>query len=454
MSATFGTQKTEREINQEQHNVVGSGVSAGDNITIKAVGDVQGNGGDITVKGSEVKAGQDITLEAGHDVNVIGAVNTQHSDKDEKSYGGGVGISFTVGGDQTGLRFTGNANFSRERENADGSAWSEGIVEAGKNLMVKTGNDATLIGAQLKGDGVKMDVGHNLNIASLQDTDNYDYEKITASVNGSFGTGFSGNLALSQTKMDSNWASVTDQSGIFAGKNGFDVTVGNNTDLKGAVIASTAEDKSNNKLDTGTISFSDIENKADFDVSHVSISIGTSGASPTAGMPSIYHNSDSASSTTKSAVEDGTLIVRNQDEQKQNVDDLSRNTENANNPLGQIFDKQKEQDKMDALDLVRDIAAQAKDVVNKYDRIQAQNDVDKNKDELAKAEAKKVYDKLSDEDKAKISLDDFYKSDKDSFYYSAVDTQVKNNQEKVKRMVEWAALSVKALMQQLRLLAA
>ncbi|WP_392551414.1 hemagglutinin repeat-containing protein [Orbus wheelerorum] len=428
VSATFGTQKTEREINQEQHNVVGSGVSAGDNITIKAVGDVQGNGGDITVKGSEVKAGQDITLEAGHDVNVIGAVNTQHSDKDEKSYGGGVGISFTVGGDQTGLRFTGNANFSRERENADGSAWSEGIVEAGKNLMVKTGNDATLIGAQLKGDGVKMDVGHNLNIASLQDTDNYDYEKITASVNGSFGTGFSGNLALSQTKMDSNWASVTDQSGIFAGKNGFDVTVGNNTDLKGAVIASTAEDKSNNKLDTGTISFSDIENKADFDVSHVSISIGTSGASPTAGMPSIYHNSDSASSTTKSAVEDGTLIVRNQDEQKQNVDELSRNTENANNPLGQIFDKQKEQDKMDALDLVRDIAAQTKDVVNKYDRIQAQNDLAKDKDGIIN-NAKDTYDKLTDSDKKALaekginSADDYANNS----YYVAVNDKVIDN---------------------------
>ncbi|WP_392553614.1 VENN motif pre-toxin domain-containing protein [Orbus wheelerorum] len=267
-------------------------------------------------------------------------------------------------------------------------------IQAIEDLQLKNnkGDTQALIGAQLKGDSVKLDVGNNLNIESLQDSDNYDYDKITASVNGSFGTGFSGNLALSQTKMDSNWASVTDQSGIFAGKNGFDVTVGNNTDLKGAVIASTAEDKSNNKLDTGTISFSDIENKADFDVSHVSISIGTSGASPTAGMPSIYHNSDSASSTTKSAVEDGTLIVRNQDEQKQNVDELSRNTENANNPLGQIFDKQKEQDRMDAIDLVRDIVVQGKNLGQKYSKIEAQLELkaqggvsDKQKDEAIEA---------------------------------------------------------------------
>ncbi|WP_392551398.1 EndoU domain-containing protein [Orbus wheelerorum] len=139
-------------------------------------------------------------------------------------------------------------------------------------------------------------------------------------------------------------------------------------------------------------------------------------------MPSIYHNSDSASSTTKSAVEDGTLIVRNQDEQKQNVDDLSRDTDNANNPLGQIFDKQKEQDKMDALDLVRDIAAQAKDVVNKYDRIQAQNDVDKNKlpDDAIKKARDTLGDKATEDEVNKLA------------YSYAVDKQVQINQEKGK----------------------
>ncbi|WP_392562369.1 hemagglutinin repeat-containing protein [Orbus sturtevantii] len=438
VSVSVGTQKTERIENREEHSVMGSGVSAGDNITITATGNEQNKGGDITVKGSEVKAGQDISLEAGHDVNLIGAVNTQHSDKDEKSYGGSFGLGLTFGSKETGLKFSGNANFSRERENADGSAWSEGVVDAGKNLTVKTGNDTNLIGGQLKGDSVKLDVGNNLNIESLQDTDNYDYDKLSTSISGSYTYGSNNvdvNVSISKTEMESNWASVTDQSGVFAGKGGFDVTVGNNTDLKGAVIASTADDKSKNKLDTGTISFENIENKADFNVDHVSISVGVSKGDEyqaTGGMPSVYHNDGKASSTTKSAVEEGSLVVRNQDEQQQNVDELSRNTDNANNPLGQIFDKQKEQDRMDTLDLVKDIAAQAKDVVNKYDRIQAQNEVDKNKDELAKAEAKKVYDKLSKEDKEKISLDDFYKSDKDGFYYSAVDTQLKNNQEKGK----------------------
>ncbi|MCX8611869.1 hemagglutinin repeat-containing protein, partial [Gilliamella sp. B3766] len=181
VSVMVGTQRTEREVNQEQHNVISSGVSAGQNIHITATGDANAQGGDITLKGSEVKAGNDINLTANRDVNVIGAVNTQHSDRDEKSYGGGVGIQLQFGGDESGLRFKANGNFSRERENADGSAWTESVIDAKNQLNIKTGHDVNVVGGQLKGDTVKMNVGNNLNIQSLQDTDNYDYEKISAS---------------------------------------------------------------------------------------------------------------------------------------------------------------------------------------------------------------------------------------------------------------------------------
>jgi hypothetical protein len=45
------------------------------------------------------------------------------------------------------------------------------------------------------------------------------------------------------------------------------------------VIASEAEDPNKNRLDMGTISFSDIKNKAEFNVSHILVSGGTGGAS-------------------------------------------------------------------------------------------------------------------------------------------------------------------------------
>ncbi|WP_081303568.1 hemagglutinin repeat-containing protein [Gilliamella apicola] len=57
--------------------------------------------------------------------------------------------------------FKGNANFSRERENADGSAWTESVVDAKNKLTIKTGNDTNIIGGQLKGNTVNIDVGNN-----------------------------------------------------------------------------------------------------------------------------------------------------------------------------------------------------------------------------------------------------------------------------------------------------
>ncbi|MCK8191759.1 hemolysin, partial [Erwinia amylovora] len=68
-------------------------------------------------------------------------------------------------------------------------------------------------------------------------------------------------VSLSRDKMHSNYDSVQEQTGIFAGKGGFDITTGEHTQLNGAVIGSTAApDK--NRLDTGSLGFGDIENKA------------------------------------------------------------------------------------------------------------------------------------------------------------------------------------------------
>ncbi|MBF5008860.1 hypothetical protein ISO18_04500 [Burkholderia pseudomultivorans] len=70
-----------------------------------------------------------------------------------------------------------------------------------------------------------------------------------------------------------SYAGVNEQAGIQAGDGGFDIKVGGNTDLKGAYIASTAtQDK--NQLTTGTLTFSDIQNRSEHEASSVGISAG------------------------------------------------------------------------------------------------------------------------------------------------------------------------------------
>ncbi|NUF26964.1 VENN motif pre-toxin domain-containing protein [Gilliamella sp. ESL0254] len=165
-----------------------------------------------------------------------------------------------------------------------------------------------------------------------------------------------------------------------------------------AVIASEAEDKSQNRLDTGTISFSDIKNKADYQVSSSSASVSSSGMPS---MPTSRNKSESERSTTHSAVSEGTIIIRNKDEQKQDINELSRDTEHANNELNHIFNKEKEQDIIEQTQLVSEIGGETLTMLNHIDRIRATSEAKKQlKKEQEEAEEQGLV--LTDEQQQKI----------------------------------------------------
>ena len=175
--------------------------------------------------------------------------------------------------------------------------------------------------------------------------------------------------------MHSTWQNVAEQTGIFAGKGGFDVTVGEHTQLNGAVISSTATaDK--NRLDTGTLGFGDIENHAEYDVQHQSAGMSTGGSiggqfagNMANGMLAGLNGSGSADSTTKAAVSEGTIVIRDTSKQKQDVADLSRDVANANPGLDVIFDKEKEQNRLKAAQLIGEIGSQVGDIARTQGQI-------------------------------------------------------------------------------------
>ncbi|MEQ4517186.1 MAG: VENN motif pre-toxin domain-containing protein, partial [Pantoea agglomerans] len=213
---------------------------------------------------------------------------------------------------------------------------------------------------------------------SEQDSDRYDSKQQSASAGGSFTFGSmtgSANVNVSRDKMHSTWQSVAEQTGIFAGKGGFDVTVGEHTQLNGAVISSTASaDK--NRLETGTLGFGNIENHAEYEVEHQSAGISTGGSvggqfagNMANGMLAGLNDSGSAHSTTKAAVSEGTIVIRDKEQQAQDVADLSRDVANANPGLDVIFDKEKEQNRLKEAQLIGEIGAQAGDIARTQGQI-------------------------------------------------------------------------------------
>ncbi|EET8725930.1 VENN motif pre-toxin domain-containing protein, partial [Escherichia coli] len=178
----------------------------------------------------------------------------------------------------------------------------------------------------------------------------------------------SASVSLSRDKMHSNHDSVQEQTGIFAGRGGFDVTTGQHTQLNGAVIASTATaDK--NRLDTGTLGFSDIENRADYKVEHQSVGISTGGSIGGQFAGNMANNllvganhEGHADSTTQSAVSAGNITIRDTKSQKQDVADLNRDAAHANQTLSPIFDREKEQQRLQMAQLTGEIGNQVADI--------------------------------------------------------------------------------------------
>ncbi|EKN4811508.1 VENN motif pre-toxin domain-containing protein [Yersinia enterocolitica] len=75
------------------------------------------------------------------------------------------------------------------------------------------------------------------------------------------------------------------------------------------------------------------------------------------------NNECHADSTTHAAVSDGSITLRDTEKQQQNVADLSRDVEHANNALSPIFDKDKEQNRLREAQLIGEIGSQVSDVI-------------------------------------------------------------------------------------------
>ncbi|HBN7243226.1 TPA: hemagglutinin repeat-containing protein, partial [Escherichia coli] len=372
ISLSYGSQSSKSEQQSEQTVAKGSTLTAGNNLSIQATGSgVKDVDGDLTIQGGQIKAGNNVLLQANRDVNLVSAENTSKLEGKNSSSGGSVGVGIGVGAGGWGISVSASANQGKGSEKGNGTTHTETTVDAGNRLTIISGRDTTLTGAQAGGETVKVDAGRHLTLTSEQDSDRYDSKQQNASAGGSFTFGSmsgSASVSLSRDKMHSNYDSVQEQTGIFAGRGGFDVTTGQHTQLNGAVIASTAtEDK--NRLDTGTLGFSDIENRADFKTEHQSAGLSTGGSVAGNFLGNMANNllvganhEGHADSTTQSAVSAGNITIRDTQSQKQDVADLNRDAAHANQTLSPIFDREKEQQRLQQAQLIGEIGNQVADI--------------------------------------------------------------------------------------------
>jgi filamentous hemagglutinin len=340
INVSFGTTKTTSTSTVHTETVNTSNIDAGGDVNITATE------GDINLKGTKIDA-KDITLDAKENINIESAENKLQTTSNTKTSSASIGASFGLTTGAFG-GLSGNFTSSKGHENEKSTANAESIINAKGTLTMNSGNDSNIIGSQVTGDTVVADIDGNLNIVSKQDTDDYTAKNQSSGFGISTGPKGGTTGSISQGKTDSTYSSVIEQAGIYAGDGGFDINVGKNTDLKGAVISSDATpDK--NILSTDILTYSDIQNKAEYSASSIGVNLNTgkdaekkdAGLTPNIGGTA----SGDADSTTKSAISPGTIEVRSNP--NQDLSNLSRDTNNSLNVLGKIFDKKTVQEQQE-----------------------------------------------------------------------------------------------------------
>nr|WP_232924766.1 hemagglutinin repeat-containing protein [Pseudomonas cichorii] len=344
VSVSLGNSQSQSDSNQSGRNVVASSLAAGGDVNVQATG--AGQDSTLNVVGSSIDAGRDVNLKADGGINLLAAQNTATQNSTNSNSGWSVGIGFTVGGQQNGFTLDLAANKGQGKSDGDDVTQSNTHIKAGNVATLESGGDTSLKGAEVIADQVKAKVGGDLNIESLQDSSTYKSKQVSGSVGVSicippFCVGTSGSASFNQQKMQSEYASVSQQSGIKAGDGGFQVDVKGNTGLVGAVIASSdqAVVDGKNILTTGTLTSSDIKNKAEYEASSIGLSgsagsnvardadgkqqagapgekVATTGkAGVSANVPIILFASGESSSITQSGISGAAVTIK--DEAKQ-----------------------------------------------------------------------------------------------------------------------------------------
>ena len=358
-------QKTDKAINK--NNAVGINVSLGstgwkdhaETVTEETKGSTVTAGKtaaviakeDMTVKGSIVNA-KDILLKAGNNIHILSSENKSTTIEDYKAKSGSIGASISKGGYGIG------ASYGKGKGQIEETTITHtpSDITAKNTVSLSSGNDTLIRGGTVKGNKVIANAGGNLTIESEQDKKNYKETGKTTGLSISYTPGSAVTVSggKGKTNTDSTYESVTKQAGIYAGQEGYDIQVKNNTRLKGAVIDSKAPAEKN-RITTGTLTWENIDNKAEYKASGKGISVSTNAVSKLnplgLGYVPTIPVKGKAGSITYAAIADSIITTTKEKTDKE----ISHDTENALNTLSEIFDKKKIEEKQEYVNILSQV---------------------------------------------------------------------------------------------------
>lgn len=322
---------------------VGSTLS-GQNIKINA-GNHTGNS--LNIQGSELAANDALSL-AANEVNITASQDTYSSKSETQS--GKIGASMTVYGASSGINL--DASFDRNQSTSSSKTHNNSQLSA-DTISIATAQDTNIQGATVDaGESLTLDVGGDLNVASVQDRHSSSHK----------GQGMSGGLSLAggsdAGQLTGGSSGINASNGRTSSKetvvtsltsNGsLDINVGGNTDIKGATIAALDEkgkDSGQLNLTTDSFTYADLSNtRYSQDQSlglNTRVGVNNGELDSTNNSTSLQYKNTSGydKSKTLATIGQGNLTIRDS-ENTDNLSSLNRDTEHTEKDLFTVDRKQ------------------------------------------------------------------------------------------------------------------
>ncbi|WP_245496306.1 hemagglutinin repeat-containing protein [Rhizobium leguminosarum] len=161
---------------------VASVLSAGTDVALKS------RETDVNILGSQISATDNITLDAARDVNITPGAESASSEEKEKRSGFGISFGSSSGGFSVGIGVSSVSDTTKQGSQTNAMA----TLSAGNDLAIKAGRDANLQAADVAADrDVAITAERDVNLLSAEDKSNYEsvHEQFFAGVTLSVSSG-------------------------------------------------------------------------------------------------------------------------------------------------------------------------------------------------------------------------------------------------------------------------
>nr|WP_262363622.1 hemagglutinin repeat-containing protein [Xylella fastidiosa] len=284
IGVSVGTSSSQSQSRMSARTVRGTQLRAGGDISITAFGrydtDEEGKpilrAGTGTINATAAQfSSHNLNLTAAGNLNAHSAQSTQEqtSSQHNRSASLGAKIGVTGGGPSVSADVARGRGSSRQQSVTQ----VDTVFNVANHATISVGGDATLKGAHLNAHSIQATIAGNLDITSLQDTLQASAQQRQTSIGGTWvinGAGSTATFSRNRQDATQDYASVRNQSGLFAGAGGYDITVGGHSQFNGGALTSTAPQELQ-AFSTTTIGHTDIHNHNSANASASGITIGS-----------------------------------------------------------------------------------------------------------------------------------------------------------------------------------